>query len=335
MSRRISRSAAFAAGIAAIAALCWISPPQQEVFADPPRIAAGYQTIERVSILLDLPAALADGKIVVELIEAGKRVAKVERQVAAGRAKQVPIVFDKVACKPATTTVRVRIGDKTVETMLAKILLSKAHETTLDAPAQLHAGSEAELRCQVRGVRSLKESVPLSAEVAVYLLQGKDEPKVLFEGKTNAGGDALIRFAVPEVSGARRLRVVTKSALGEEKLENDVNISASPKILLTTDKPLYQPGQTIHLRSLALRSFDLKPSAGAEMLFEIDDGKGNKVFKKELKADDYGIAHVDFTLASEVNVGEYRLRAILGDLRAEPSSTSAPRSSSPRSSSSV
>ena len=32
-----------------------------------------------------------------------------------------------------------------------------------------------------------------------------------------------------------------------------------PSILLTIEKPIYQPGQTIHLRSLALRAFDLVP----------------------------------------------------------------------------
>ena len=242
-SRRISRSAAFGAGIAALVALCLISPPRQDLFADTPKISAGYQTTERVSILLDLPAALADGTIVVELIEGDKKLSTVKREFEAGRARQVPIVFDKVACKPATTTVRVRIGDKTIETLLSKILLSKAHETTLDAPGQMYAGSEAEFRCQVRGVRSLKESVPLSAEVAVYLLQGTAEPKSLYRGKTNSDGDALIRFTVPEVSGVHRLRVVTKSALGEEKLENDITIANTPKILLTTDKPLYQPGR--------------------------------------------------------------------------------------------
>ena len=34
---------------------------------------------------------------------------------------------------------------------------------------------------------------------------------------------------------------------------------------LVTDKPLYQPGQLMHLRALALQSFDLKPVAGAKV----------------------------------------------------------------------
>ena len=48
--------------------------------------------------------------------------------------------------------------------------------------------------------------------------------------------------------GSYKLEVVTKSAFGEEKFQRDVQVGKSAKVLLTTDKPLYQPGQTMHLR---------------------------------------------------------------------------------------
>ena len=83
-------------------------------------------------------------------------------------------------------------------------------------------------------------------------------------------------------------------------------------MLLVTDKPLYQPGQLMHLRALALQSFDLKPVAGADLTFEVEDAKGNKVFKQALKTSDFGVASADFQLADEVNAGDYHIRAVLG-----------------------
>ena len=86
---------------------------------------------------------------------------------------------------------------------------------------------------------------------------------------------------------------------------------------VATDKPLYQPGQLIHIRALCLGAFDLKPVADSQLVFEVEDSKGNKVFKREYKTSKHGIAAIDFQLASEVNQGDYHVRAILGDRTAE------------------
>lgn len=56
------------------------------------------------------------------------------------------------------------------------------------------------------------------------------------------------------------------------------------------------------------RAYTTKPQAGASLLFEVSDGKGNKVFKKTRKTNDYGIASVDFKLAQLVNMGSYKLQ---------------------------
>ena len=53
----------------------------------------------------------------------------------------------------------------------------------------------------------------------------------------------------------------------------------------------------------------MKPVANKEMQFEIEDSKGNKVFKKTLTTSEFGIASVDFQLADEVNMGDYHVRA--------------------------
>ncbi len=98
-------------------------------------------------------------------------------------------------------------------------------------------------------------------------------------------------------------------------------MTADVKILLVSDRPMYQPGHLMHLRALALRPFDMKPVAGKELTFEVEDPKGNKVFKRTVATSDFGIAAIDFQLADEVNMGPYHVRALIGQQRADKTVT--------------
>src|SRR4029077_7831344 len=84
-------------------------------------------------------------------------------------------------------------------------------------------------------------------------------------------------------------------------------------ILLTTEKPIYQPGQTIHVRALALDRANHEATANRKLTFEVEDSRGNKVFKKLTETDKFGIASTEFGLPDEVNLGTYHLRALMGD----------------------
>ncbi|HSB10579.1 MAG TPA: alpha-2-macroglobulin family protein, partial [Blastocatellia bacterium] len=75
----------------------------------------------------------------------------------------------------------------------------------------------------------------------------------------------------------------------------------------------YQPGQTIHLRALSLDGVSRAAISDQPITLEVEDGKGNKVFKRHGRTDRFGIASADFELADEVNLGAYHIRAILGD----------------------
>lgn len=129
----------------------------------------------------------------------------------------------------------------------------KAHETGLSVSREWFAGSMTALRCDVHSVKSIAETVPLAgAQVDVWLRtkDGKEIP--LQTATTDARGVAEPRFQVPLLAaGTYKLVVTTISKFGSEKLEQDVRIKADSKILLVTDKPLYQPGQLIHIRALA------------------------------------------------------------------------------------
>jgi hypothetical protein len=88
-------------------------------------------------------------------------------------------------------------------------------------------------------------------------------------------------------------------------------------VLLTTDKPIYQPGQQILIRALALGAFDRRPPAASDIEVIIADAKGNKVYRETATTSEYGVASWTFQLADEVNHGNYKITATLGDTSSE------------------
>ncbi len=289
-----------------------------------PRVLAAFQDKHLlVSVGLSGSAEKGlTGKVSVDLLDAdGKLLAASQSKLSKlDPATDLAFKFDAVN-KADVDKLRLRVAfkGKKTEAPLAKVLLGKGHETTISAGTDFHTGSQASIHCTVLGIRSIAESIPhAGSNIAINLIDAKKNKHHLFAGLTDKDGKVLATFDIPKLeAGTYTMEIVTRSALGEEKLERQVRIKADGKILLVTDKPIYQPGQLIHLRALALRSFDMKPLEGKDLLFEIEDSKGNKVFKKSFKTSDFGIASVDFQLADEVNMGDYNLRAIIGDVRAE------------------
>src|SRR5205085_3969403 len=62
---------------------------------------------------------------------------------------------------------------------------------------------------------------------------------------------------------------------------------------------------------LALDTANRKAVSEEPIVFEAEDARGNKVFKKRETSTRFGIASADFALADEVNMGTYTLRAVL------------------------
>jgi len=69
----------------------------------------------------------------------------------------------------------------------------------------------------------------------------------------------------------------------------------------------------MHLRALALDGPTRAAVSNTPVTLEVEDAKGNKVFKQRGHTDAFGIASADFELADEVNFGPYHVRAILGE----------------------
>ncbi len=196
--------------------------------------------------------------------------------------------------------------------------LEEQLETRVIGHSRMIAGTRPVLRVLATD-RSRGEPIE-NASVTVEL---KDENSVLAgsEGKTDSKGHFDAELALPKVAPkSARLEVKVKS-VSESIIVRTVQIEDPVHTLLTTDKPLYQPGQIIEIRSLSLGRSDRKPLGDTPVLFEVEDSKGNKVFKQPGKTDRFGISSCRFQLASELNLGRYTIRAIVGDSREEKTVT--------------
>lgn len=127
--------------------------------------------------------------------------------------------------------------------------------------------------------------------------------------RTDALGVADVLIALANAGANKLTASMTTDGGGVDTATQDVDVVRLRKVLVSTDKPLYQPGQTMHLRVLSLKQPVLSPDAGSECVLEVLDGKGNKVFKQKVALSDFGIAAADFKLATEVNLGTYKIKA--------------------------
>ena len=150
--------------------------------------------------------------------------------------------------------------------------------------------------------------------VKIELLDPSHGPKLLFTGVLDRRGSSEADFHFPEgLTGSFPVRFSADTPLGCVEITETVELEDGVSVLLTSEKPIYQPSQTIHLRALALNRVDRHATGGRALTFEVEDPRGNKVFRKETATDNFGVASAEFTLADEVNFGAYHVRARTGE----------------------
>ncbi len=150
--------------------------------------------------------------------------------------------------------------------------------------------------------------------VRIEFLADGEKPRNLFTGQLNQRGTTEAQFRFPSgLVGNYQLHYVVDTPIGTKEYSQSVQLEDKVSILLTSEKPIYQPGQTIHARALSLDRSNHEASANHKLTFELEDSRGNKVFKKSTETDQFGVASAEFALADEVNLGTYHLRALMGD----------------------
>ncbi len=165
------------------------------------------------------------------------------------------------------------------------------------------------------------KSAPVtSGSVRIELDKSGEKPRLLYTGILNNRGTTQANFRFPAgLAGTYSLRYALDTNIGPAEYVQPIRLEDKAAILLTTEKPVYQPGQTIHARALALDRSNHQAVSARKLTFEVEDSRGNKVFRKITQTDAYGVASAEFALADEVNLGAYHLRAAMEGDRGGPS----------------
>ncbi|MGV3722911.1 MAG: alpha-2-macroglobulin family protein [Actinomycetota bacterium] len=193
------------------------------------------------------------------------------------------------------------------------------------------------------GQKSFAWGAPASLRVLGYRDEGSQEPlagtpvvmsarrvsgggwRSLFVGQTNHLGSVDASFRMPpDLEGPCVLRVRSGGWFSRDEVEQRIEIKRTARVLLSTDKPIYQPGQLIHLRVLAMDIGAGKAAAERPVVLEVKEPKGAVVFRKETRTSRYGIASADFQLADLVSHGRYQVTARMGEDTTEKTVTVKP-----------
>lgn len=204
--------------------------------------------------------------------------------------------------------------------MLRPPALAAPQETWVLGQDRLAPGSLAALRVIVRSAgETADETKPIEgAQVTVRIGRTPGLASIVYTGRTDASGTAEVAFTVPDdLEGQASLIVETSSAGGQDQIVRSITIARDYKLFLSSDKPVYRPGQTIHLRALALETVDLHPVAGQDIVFTLSGPAGEQLERSVVSTSDFGIAGLDFSLPPDAAHGHYTLRAVLGDTLSE------------------
>src|SRR5216684_2992505 len=272
-----------------------------------------------------------DGRLTVEVLDPEDKVlGHAETQAAIGEGYgrwQEDIRMDKALSVDDLVWHRVRYRYEYDGGKATAIEGTESISQILRTPVVHILGQQAYLSGGAAAVRvivtdSKNEAIAGAGTVRIELVVGEQKPRVLFTGRLNHRGTTEAQFRFPAgLTGSHQLRYVVDTPIGSTEFTQAVRLEDKVSILLTTEKPIYQPSQTIHVRALTLDRSNHEAAANRKLTFEVEDSRGNKVFKKATETDKFGIASAEFALADEVNLGTYHLRALMGEAEAPTNTT--------------
>jgi hypothetical protein len=141
-----------------------------------------------------------------------------------------------------------------------------------------------------------------------------DERKpILRKAKSDTQGYAVFSFDLPPGhkydEGEVTISVRRGVLLQQETI--DFKYPGEPRFSLMTDKPIYQPGQTVHMRVQAFGP-DNHALADADVELGITDPENLNAFRTKVKTSRFGIASTDWEIPGNLRLGDFTISASLG-----------------------
>ena len=274
-----------------------------------------------------------NAKVQVELLEPNNRSKAQTTQMAAiGRGSQklslfLPLSFSRLSEPERSQILWQRLRYRLVEDAFpAKVItegIISLSEITPDlfdvrvaSAEMIREGDRYYARAQASHpiTRQPVANVRIEGELTIEENDDKDV-KVRASKTTDAKGYALLTFPLParfpkfphnlQPAGGE-LRIVGRRGALVSEAGGEVLVDQFARILISTDKPLYQPGQQMHMRAL-LFSPSRRALANHDALIRICDPDDTTLFRAVVKTSRFGVANVDWPIPENTRLGTYRI----------------------------
>lgn len=159
------------------------------------------------------------------------------------------------------------------------------------------------------GPSDTRATAPLKNLSATLQLVGPGVDQTLTPKEWTRYGDGIYAdITVPRVNdGDYTLKVKAHSTLGESTVELPLPLYATARVHLLTDRPLYEPGNTVRFRALALKANDLSPLDGRPGVFRVTDPHGEVLLEEKAAAREWGVVEGNFPLDDEAESGDWQV----------------------------
>jgi len=151
-----------------------------------------------------------------------------------------------------------------------------------------------------------------------------DKPLLTKTVATDRRGFATLPFTLPQAIEASEVDVTVTGKLGDysTKADDSFQVAHFSNVSISTDKPIYQPGQALHMRLMAFDT-NKKAIAAEPVTLKLLDPDDTLVYRAQLKTSTFGIASADWQIPDNLRLGSYRIQATFGEGRYEDSSANA------------
>ncbi len=113
-------------------------------------------------------------------------------------------------------------------------------------------------------------------------------------GRTGEGLELKVEGTMPGAGGA----------LAHDSVSGTVAVMDLGSLHIETDKPLHKPGETVHLRALAMTGAG-RAAAGEPVTVTVNDPDDKTLVKAAVKTNRFGIAAYDWKTSEQIETGDY------------------------------
>ena len=113
--------------------------------------------------------------------------------------------------------------------------------------------------------------------------------------------------------GDHRLVATMDTPLGEARTPLTLPVYAPARVLVMTDRPLYESGNLVQFRAVVLRARDLSPLDGRPGTWWVQAPDGTRVLEESAPAGSFGVAQGDFPLDATAATGDWTVVWRSGD----------------------